>query len=364
MPKTKWFTTNLFLAESGISSSKWSQHRRGFPLMNDPAWIQWINKLEPMSKRKWMNNGIYELITLSKTTMAKPELLTTAFLFWNSGTNTFDFKMGPISPTILDMAQVFGLRPSGRIVDVTHDWAPYSRPTAKSLGSSTSLLQLEYNSTTFKSYGTSFKGFIPFVNKSFGADSLHANIDQENMELAWEVCSDRYKRELEFIIQIYAIGFRQAIPIPFFDSEEDADALILQEAATEAKRRAVGEGPSASKKPIIEFHQTPAFTFGKLLVLEIPLVSDVISPEASRAAPTIVPKASEVPLIMLIRASGKGSVSIIILTNAFTIKGLKGVIISAAHMSITSLPRPSSFSGSPSNSTWWRQLYFCRNVVF
>ncbi|KAM1221024.1 hypothetical protein ACFX2J_008742 [Malus domestica] len=105
MPKEKWFTPNLFLAESGISSSKWSNHHRGFPLIKDKGWTQWINELEPTFKQKWMNNGIYELIMLFKTTMiVKPELLTTTLLFWNSGTNTFDFKMGPMSMTILDMA--------------------------------------------------------------------------------------------------------------------------------------------------------------------------------------------------------------------------------------------------------------------
>ncbi|RXH92967.1 hypothetical protein DVH24_011991 [Malus domestica] len=31
--------------------------------------------------------------------------------------------MCPMSSTILDMAQVFGLRPSGRVVDVTYDWS-------------------------------------------------------------------------------------------------------------------------------------------------------------------------------------------------------------------------------------------------
>lgn len=73
--------------------------------MNDPAWAQWIDDLEPTFKRKWMNNGIYELIMLSKTSiLPKPELLVSALLFWNSGTNTFDFRMGPMSPTILDMA--------------------------------------------------------------------------------------------------------------------------------------------------------------------------------------------------------------------------------------------------------------------
>ncbi|KAM1140232.1 hypothetical protein EV1_039913 [Malus domestica] len=35
MPKEKWFTPNPFLVESGVSLSKWSNHRRDFPLMKD-----------------------------------------------------------------------------------------------------------------------------------------------------------------------------------------------------------------------------------------------------------------------------------------------------------------------------------------
>ncbi|KAM1365614.1 hypothetical protein ACFX13_044616 [Malus domestica] len=182
MLRGNWFAPNPFLAKSGISSAKWSSYRRGFPLMNGPAWTQWIDELEPIFKKKWMNNGIYELIMLCKTTIVpKPELLATYLLFWNSGTNTFDFCMGPMSLTVLDMAQVFGLRPSGRIVDVTQDWVPFSSSIAESSGSSTSFLQLEYNSATFKSYRTSFKGFIPFIKENFGADSSHANKDQEHM---------------------------------------------------------------------------------------------------------------------------------------------------------------------------------------
>ncbi|KAM1050591.1 hypothetical protein ACFXTH_032371 [Malus domestica] len=69
-----------------------------------------------------MNNNIYELIILSKTTViVKPELLTTTLIFWNSGTNTFDFRMGLMSPTILDIVQVFGLRPSCRVIEATQD---------------------------------------------------------------------------------------------------------------------------------------------------------------------------------------------------------------------------------------------------
>ncbi|KAM0988537.1 hypothetical protein ACFX2A_012681 [Malus domestica] len=87
--------------------------------------------------------------------------------------------MGPMSPTILDMAQVFGLRPSGRIVDVTQDWVQSSSTGSSS--SSAAFLSLNYNSATFKSYGTSFKGFIPFVKENFGVGLPRVDKDQEHM---------------------------------------------------------------------------------------------------------------------------------------------------------------------------------------
>ncbi|CAL9028695.1 unnamed protein product [Prunus brigantina] len=52
------------------------------------------------------------------TEMAEDEnLLAAALCFWNSASNTFDFRVGPMAPTLLDMAQIFGFRPHGRPVD-------------------------------------------------------------------------------------------------------------------------------------------------------------------------------------------------------------------------------------------------------
>ncbi|KAB2608629.1 formin-like protein 14 [Pyrus ussuriensis x Pyrus communis] len=63
-----------------------------------------------------MYNDIYKFIMFSKVTViTKPKLLTTTLFFWNIRTNTFNFRMGLISPTILDTAQVFRLRPSNRL---------------------------------------------------------------------------------------------------------------------------------------------------------------------------------------------------------------------------------------------------------
>ncbi|CAL9024612.1 unnamed protein product [Prunus brigantina] len=36
--------------------------------------------------------------------------------------NTFDFRVGPMTPTLLDMAQIFGFRPHGRPVDAVGDY--------------------------------------------------------------------------------------------------------------------------------------------------------------------------------------------------------------------------------------------------
>lgn len=141
-----------------------------------------MNELEPIWKKKWMDNGIYELIMLSKVTaIAKPELLTTTLLFYNNRTNTFDFRMGPMSLTVLDMAQVFELRPLGKNIDITHDWSLLSCPTAEISGASNSVTRLEYTPSTFKSYSRSFVSFIPFMKKTFSRPLATANRDKKHM---------------------------------------------------------------------------------------------------------------------------------------------------------------------------------------
>ncbi|KAM2457978.1 hypothetical protein ACFX1W_006829 [Malus domestica] len=38
MPKANRFTFDPYSSKAGISSSKWSTHRKGFPLIKDEAW--------------------------------------------------------------------------------------------------------------------------------------------------------------------------------------------------------------------------------------------------------------------------------------------------------------------------------------
>ncbi|CAL8993901.1 unnamed protein product [Prunus brigantina] len=49
-------------------------------------------------------------------------LMATALCFWNSSSNTFDFRLGPMSPTLLDLAQIFGFRPHRRPADAVGDY--------------------------------------------------------------------------------------------------------------------------------------------------------------------------------------------------------------------------------------------------
>lgn len=96
MPAANWFTLNPYSTKVGISTSKWSNFRRGFPLMRDEAWSQWVEEFELIWKQKWMAKGIYELITLSKVTViAKPKFLTIDILLWNNGTSTFTLEWVP-----------------------------------------------------------------------------------------------------------------------------------------------------------------------------------------------------------------------------------------------------------------------------
>lgn len=199
MPVANWFTICPYSAEAGISASKWSNFRRGFPLIRDEAWLQWVDELEPIWKQKWIANGIY------------------------NRTNRFDFRMDPMSPTVLDMAQVFGLRPSGKCVDITHDWYSPSCPITESSDASESITRLEYNSLTFKSYGKSFASFILFAKKTFCSPSSTADRAHKHMYflLYWlnkHVFPNKSKWvKLEWIPLVEALHlFDDVATMPFF----------------------------------------------------------------------------------------------------------------------------------------------------
>ncbi|CAL9021322.1 unnamed protein product [Prunus brigantina] len=118
-----------FQSSSALASHSWISKNlsRSFPsseVRNSPVkWADWIDRLLPRYGAHWRRAGIYDAILLSKQSINRDEnLLAAALCFWNSPSNTFDFRVGPMAPTLLDMAQIFGFRPHGRPVDAVGDY--------------------------------------------------------------------------------------------------------------------------------------------------------------------------------------------------------------------------------------------------
>ena len=66
-------------------------------------------------------------------------------------------------------------------MDIIHYWYSPSHATVEGSKTSESITHLEYNSSTFKSYRISFKGFIPFAKKRFSLPSSTVDRAQEHM---------------------------------------------------------------------------------------------------------------------------------------------------------------------------------------
>ncbi|CAL8156907.1 unnamed protein product [Prunus armeniaca] len=118
-----------FESTSALASHSWVSKNlsQSFPSSevrnNSVKWVDWIDRLLPRYGPHWKQAGIYDAILLSKQSVNRDEnLLAAALCFWNSASNTFDFHICPMAPTLLDMAQIFGFRPHGRPVDAFGDY--------------------------------------------------------------------------------------------------------------------------------------------------------------------------------------------------------------------------------------------------
>ncbi|WJX34088.1 hypothetical protein P8452_22236 [Trifolium repens] len=93
---------------------------RAAPYTAHKDYIPWLDRVEKDFKDSWKSYGIYELIQFSRTgPKYKPELLVAALHFYEKSTNTFQFKCGMLTPTLLDIAVITGLRPIGDHFDPT-----------------------------------------------------------------------------------------------------------------------------------------------------------------------------------------------------------------------------------------------------
>ncbi|PRQ56403.1 putative aminotransferase-like, plant mobile domain-containing protein [Rosa chinensis] len=106
----------------GASWSTWSSEfklPRVWPKLT-PKWSKWVPRMEHFFAQKWKDYGIYDSIKMTEQEihMDRP-LLEPSLCFWSSATNTINLPLGPMTPTLLDMAAIFGFRPNGEAVCAT-----------------------------------------------------------------------------------------------------------------------------------------------------------------------------------------------------------------------------------------------------
>ncbi|KAK2361529.1 Aminotransferase, plant mobile domain family protein [Trifolium repens] len=93
---------------------------RAAPYTAHRDYIPWLDRVEKAYKETWETYGIYPMIQFSRTgPKYKPELLIAALHFYEKSTNTFQFKCGMLTPTLLDVAAITGLKPIGDHFDPT-----------------------------------------------------------------------------------------------------------------------------------------------------------------------------------------------------------------------------------------------------
>jgi hypothetical protein len=90
---------------------------RSAPIVSE-GYLQWLNKVEKQYASICRANGIFDLIQLSREgPKYHGEMILAALHFWENSTNTFHFKVGMMTPTLLDVAAITGLKPTGFTFD-------------------------------------------------------------------------------------------------------------------------------------------------------------------------------------------------------------------------------------------------------
>jgi hypothetical protein len=93
---------------------------------NDP-YIGWLDKLEKKKGQFWKDIGIFDLIQLSRLgPKYHNELIIAALHFWNPSTNNLHLKCGMLTPTLLDVAGITGLKPTGQTFDPDDQQSEFS----------------------------------------------------------------------------------------------------------------------------------------------------------------------------------------------------------------------------------------------
>ena len=102
----------------------------------------------------WRRLGIYEAIKITENVIkVEKPLLAAALCFWSSATNTMVLPVGAMSPTVLDLATIIGLSPSGMEISAAaiNNNNIYPSEFRRSLGKAT-----KKHSTNFRNLYTAY----------------------------------------------------------------------------------------------------------------------------------------------------------------------------------------------------------------
>lgn len=77
--------------------------------------------------RFWKKIGIFNLIQLSRQGLQyHNEMIIAALHFWSPLTTSLHLKCGMFTPTLLDVAGITGLKPTGETFDPDHHFSNFS----------------------------------------------------------------------------------------------------------------------------------------------------------------------------------------------------------------------------------------------
>ena len=84
---------------------------------NSPEFIQWLDRVQKAKGEHWKDLGIFDFIQLFHHPLSfNPSMLGPFFYFRNKTTNTFQLPYGMITPTLLELAAITDLRPTGKLI--------------------------------------------------------------------------------------------------------------------------------------------------------------------------------------------------------------------------------------------------------
>jgi hypothetical protein len=85
---------------------------------NNELYIHWLNMIEGKKGQFWKDIGIFDLIQLSRQgPKYHNEMIIAALHFWNPSTSSLHLKCGTLTPTLLDVVGLIGLKPTGQTFD-------------------------------------------------------------------------------------------------------------------------------------------------------------------------------------------------------------------------------------------------------